>query len=632
MTETSYPYVDESGTLLYENVRVEQPGKDKTFYYRRPDNNGGWIHDLAGVRRVPFRLDEIRNTIARGERIFAAEGEKNALDLVRLGLCATSTKNLAPHAADLAGAKEIVVLYDTDKAGRVIRDELIAALRKVCNVRVVHLVPDDPRRNDHYDVSDWIAAGHTKDELMALVEDATLIEVETDITAEPPADLPLGTDNDGAAINTASLLDDIVAFIRSYIFLPPAAAFILALFVLHEHALDAFETTPYILISSAEKRSGKSHLLDVLKLLLARPWKTVRVTASQVVREIGANHSTLMLDEADTVFGTKGDSDPGVPALRGVIDAAFEKDGEASVNVPSGNGWKVLRLRVFSSMVFASIHQRSVPDTVRDRGIAIRLTRKTREEKVKRFYRREVKPLAAALRGRVAAWGKAHVEELSTARPAVVDALEDRAFDVVEPLLAIADLAGGVWPARALDAIKDLLLGDVVRNDSLGVCLLSDIRRVRDDMRERGDDPSDRIFSETLVKSLCELEEPAADWSVLRHGKPITMNWLAKMLSEYREYGIKSEQLRIGAVTGKMGYHFIRFDRAWIALCPIPLRHIAPVNPTDPTMPNPSSLPLDLQTLHAASVDFPETNANHHEVADVEPVEFGATFHGRGDE
>src|SRR5579863_5962254 len=65
--ETAHDYVDENGELLYQNVRVEEPDKGKTFYYRRPDGNGGWVYDLDGLRKVPYRFPQVLVAIAKGE-------------------------------------------------------------------------------------------------------------------------------------------------------------------------------------------------------------------------------------------------------------------------------------------------------------------------------------------------------------------------------------------------------------------------------------------------------------------------------------------------------------------------------------------------------------------------------------
>lgn len=100
----------------------------------------------------------------------------------------------------------------------------------------------------------------------------------------------------------------------------------------------------------------------------------------------------------------------------------------------------------------------------------------------------------------------------------------DRAADVWEPLVAIADAARGHWPERARSAAVALNNARAERDPSLGVQLLGDVRRVF-----AGHD-SDRLTTEQLVDALVQLEE--APWADLR-GKPIDARGLAKRLRKY---------------------------------------------------------------------------------------------------
>ena len=81
----TYDYRDESGTLLYQKVRLEP----KAFRLRRPDGQGGWTHNLDGTRRVLYRLDELQDR----EAVVLCEGEKDADRLWSLGIPATTTRD-----------------------------------------------------------------------------------------------------------------------------------------------------------------------------------------------------------------------------------------------------------------------------------------------------------------------------------------------------------------------------------------------------------------------------------------------------------------------------------------------------------------------------------------------------------
>src|SRR5699024_3703151 len=89
--------------------------------------------------------------------------------------------------------------------------------------------------------------------------------------------------------------------------------------------------------------------------------------------------------------------------------------------------------------------------------------------------------------------------------PDLPESIQDRDADVWEPLIAIADDAGGTWPGRARDAALALLEAAKDRETSLGVQLLSDIRETFTE---------DRIASVDLLHRLIDLDE--APWASLK--------------------------------------------------------------------------------------------------------------------
>jgi hypothetical protein len=160
-----YDYRDEGGELIFQVVR----GPGKRFRQRRPDGAGGWHWNLAGVRRVLYRLPELCAAEADSV-VFVVEGEKDAETLRRLGLVATTN----PHGAgkwrtDLGEplrGHHVVILPDNDEPGRSHALDVERRLRGIARtVRVVEL-PDLPPKGD---VSDWLAAGKTLKDLLALV-------------------------------------------------------------------------------------------------------------------------------------------------------------------------------------------------------------------------------------------------------------------------------------------------------------------------------------------------------------------------------------------------------------------------------------------------------------------------------
>jgi len=193
----TYPYVDENDNVLYEAVRYEPKG----FSQRVPLGNGLYAHKLNGVRRVPYRLADLLKRKAR-ETVFVVEGEKDADALRTLGFCATTSaqgagwKWTSDFVACFSAGRRVVFIPDADTPGRKAADERAALLGVVVDdVCILDLAPE---RSDGYDVSDWIAEGHTAGELKAQVE-----------SAPPMPALPHGLDRDikpAARVRTARLV------------------------------------------------------------------------------------------------------------------------------------------------------------------------------------------------------------------------------------------------------------------------------------------------------------------------------------------------------------------------------------------------------------------------------------------
>jgi hypothetical protein len=180
----TYDNVDEQGLLLYQVCRFSPKG----FRQRRPDGAGGWIWNVERTRRVLFGLPQLRGqTVA-----FIVEGEKDVLTLLNVDLVATTNAGGAgrwreEYTRQLreAGVRSLIILPDHDGPGR---DHAVAAARS-CHaaslmVRVVELAGLAPKG----DVSDWLAAGHTRAELLALVDAAEPYEPSAPAVVPSTAD------------------------------------------------------------------------------------------------------------------------------------------------------------------------------------------------------------------------------------------------------------------------------------------------------------------------------------------------------------------------------------------------------------------------------------------------------------
>lgn len=176
-----YDYVDEHGELLYQVCRYVTP-EGKTFRQRRPDGAGGWIWSLGDTRRVLYRLPAVLAAVKAGELVYVVEGEKDVETLGSLGLVATCNMGGAcdkpekwrPEWSECLRGAQVVILPDNDEPGRLHATNVRASLTGAKTVRVVELPGLLPKG----DVSDWIEAGGTRDQLVRLCQIRRLVTVE----------------------------------------------------------------------------------------------------------------------------------------------------------------------------------------------------------------------------------------------------------------------------------------------------------------------------------------------------------------------------------------------------------------------------------------------------------------------
>lgn len=164
-----YPYTDASGQLLFEVVRLDP----KSFRQRRPDPSAkdGWTWNLGGVQRVVYRLPELLDASGMGEPVFVVEGEKAADALAGLGLAGTCSPGGAnkwrPEFAQWFNGADVLILPDNDEPGRQHAELVLHSLKGAARrVRTISL-PGLPEKGD---VFDWIQAGGTADQLLALAD------------------------------------------------------------------------------------------------------------------------------------------------------------------------------------------------------------------------------------------------------------------------------------------------------------------------------------------------------------------------------------------------------------------------------------------------------------------------------
>jgi hypothetical protein len=336
------------------------------------------------------------------------------------------------------------------------------------------------------------------------------------------------------------------AFITKYVSLSDVQADALALWCAHTHSFEACECTPYISISSIGPGCGKTRVLEVLELVVSNPWLTGRTTGPALARKVDQERPALLLDECDQIFVGGASSQA---LLRGVINSGYRQNGKTSYAYgPEG----IKDLRTFCPKAFAGIGD--LPRTIEDRSVKIVLKKRTGFQKIARLRQRDGRDEARIPRMMLARFAAMHLDALRAARPSLPEVLDDRAADVWEPLIAIADQVGGSWPQRARQAALTLCS---VRKESDSETrpfrLLSACEGV---FTQLG---ADKLETHKLVSWLLETDE----WSDI-DGETLDARLLSKMLTPF---GIKPGKHRFGSEV-RQGYARRPFDAVLDGIVP----------------------------------------------------------------
>jgi len=354
----------------------------------------------------------------------------------------------------------------------------------------------------------------------------------------------------------ANLLDDLAAFLCRFVAYPSdAAAVAHTLWIAHAHLMDAWESTPRIAFLSPEPGSGKTRALEVTSILVPSAVEAINVTPAYLFRKVGdqTEKPTILFDECDTVFGakTKDNSEE----IRGLLNAGHRRGAVAGRCRMVGKKVETEEIPAYCAVALAGIGD--LPDTILTRSVVIQMRRRRPDEQVEPYRRRVHAPEGELLRSRLASWASETLEAVTDVWPEMPEGIEDRNADVWEPLLAVADAAGGEWPKRGRVSAVTLVTLSREVSPSLGVRLLGDLRTVF------GDETSKSTAS--ILAALNGMKE--APWGDIR-GKPLDDRGLARRLSAY---GVKPKVLRNGETTHR-GYYTADLQDAW-------LRYLAPLSP-----------------------------------------------------
>lgn len=339
---------------------------------------------------------------------------------------------------------------------------------------------------------------------------------------------------------------------------------------------------------------------------MPRPVHAVNTTPAYLFRKVSdeAGRPTILYDEIDTVFGPRAKDNEDI---RGMLNAGHRKGAMAGRCVMRGKVVETEELPAYCAVALAGLDD--LPDTIMTRAVIVRMRRRGPGEHLEPWRARINGPDAERLRQMLVSWSDLVSDRLTgDFWPSMPPQVTDRDADVWEALLAVADLAGGHWPAKAREAAVTLVTAARQRTPSIGVLLLRDVKAVFDTLG------GNILRSEQILSGLNQMDE--SPWRSIRKGSPLDARGLSVRLNKY---GIGSKPQRIGPDVVK-GYSRSQFEDAWgryLGDLPAPTGPSQPVTSVTAARPQLNGRPsatvqqtLSVTELQDSGREHPPNSAN----------------------
>lgn len=335
----------------------------------------------------------------------------------------------------------------------------------------------------------------------------------------------------------ATVLNDVRSFIARFAVLPGQAELdIVTLWAAHTHVYEAFYVSPRLALLSGDPGSGKTRVLDLLALLSSNPRLELDPTGPALAAMINQLKPTLLIDETDTIFGARGSSSA-KRQLRGILNSGYKQGAKLTRR----NKNDFVEDIVFCPVAFAGLG--NLPDTLMSRSFPILMRKRRKGETIESYFPRMHAPLGMSIGEAAGQWARTKILDLATAWPVMPEGIEDRPAEISEPLLALADAAGGHWPETARDAVRAILLRHMAEpTEPPATRLLADVARVWP--LEPSGEPQRNATTAELVSRLWTLEGTA--WPALWGDRTAAPREMSALLTSR---GITPRKVRTDAGT-----------------------------------------------------------------------------------
>jgi hypothetical protein len=347
------------------------------------------------------------------------------------------------------------------------------------------------------------------------------------------------------------MMDKLVAFYSKHLAAPRWVYDLMALWCVHTHAVEAFDTTGYMSFESEEPNSGKSRAIELLAMTCHAPEPVFDPSDATIYRIIEMLKPTLMLDEVDNMLDATSDR----KALLGMLNVGYRRNGPKVPRMGGPNRDELLRFSTFCPKAMAGLETLANKPALYSRCFHIPMRRRTDDEAGGNFIYDDVLPDGKRLAERASAWAKLNVDELRDKRPQSPAAwLTNRNWEVSRPLWIIAEQLGDDWKERLLDALEEEAKGSG-ETQTWGVRLLADCRSIFE--KYSVEEPLMEITKKQLLKDLLKIEDaPYSGWGWEDGGT-------SKMSRKLSGYGIEQDR-KVGPEDHReRGYLRSDFEDAW---------------------------------------------------------------------
>jgi len=332
-----------------------------------------------------------------------------------------------------------------------------------------------------------------------------------------------------------ALIGELESYIRSYVTLAETSTLVIALWAVATYTWTGFDAFPYLVVTSATKRSGKTRLLELMSFVASNSRLVANISPAALYRTISADKPTLLIDEAEMFSSAKSE-------FRSLLNTGYRRG--QTVKRHDGD------YETYCPKAFALIGD--VHDTLRDRSIVIQMRR---GEPARRFVYAAAKEEGAALREMINATVSSKAEEIAQAVRSFegLSFLTDRDEEIWSPLFILCRLicpdrideltraAADLSAAKTAKARRHSELGDEedrMQEEEYAVRLLKDMLHVICDQKQ--------ITTQEAITKLRQI--PTSPWRRFRgDGLKDGIEGAMVVAGLLSQFGVKSSTIRIAA-------------------------------------------------------------------------------------